>query len=214
MPEAETHTRPRPRIESLSDLIFGLALSIGAIALVGNVNNINSGQLLLNDITVFGFSFVILISVWMRYTRMMSVLPLENRWTMALNTALLFAVSLEPFLFNVLQLDANLDKGVASVFYASDLGVMMCIMGGFSSVIASEDRNLIPKDMIREFRIEAITTFVAGALFFISLLPFFWAPGPNGLYWRFYLWIIPFGMSSIRRRSQAIIGEIKKIREK
>ena len=94
----EPPSRPRPRIEGLSDMVFGLALLVGAITLVGSAPNNVTG--LFNDITTFAFSFLILISVWMRYTKIMSVLPLENRWTISLNT-LLFSVSIEPFLFNL-----------------------------------------------------------------------------------------------------------------
>ena len=208
--ETEIPTRPRPRIETLSDLIFGLALSVGALTLVGSVNDIATLGELLNDIGVFGYSFLILISVWLRYTKIMSVLPLENRWVVSLNTALLFTVSIEPFLFNVLQLDKVLSQDSSSQVYAVDLGVMMAILGAFSLVLANEDRKLIPKDMIREFKIESATMFVAGALFLISTLPIFWTPAPNGFYWRFYLWIIPFALSAIRRRTMSIYGGIKK----
>jgi len=206
--------RPKPRIESLSDLFFGLALSVGAITLVGNVSDITTTGELINDIVVFGFSFLILISVWLRYTKIMSALPLENRWVISLNTALLFTVSLEPFLFNVLNLNAVLGKDVTSQFYAVDLGIMMAILGGFSLVLSREDRKLVPPDLIKEFKVESATMFVAGALFFLSTLSIFWSPGPNGLYWRFYLWIIPFAISGLRRRSVNIYGEIKKARGK
>ncbi|MGI0078482.1 MAG: hypothetical protein ACRECH_02555 [Nitrososphaerales archaeon] len=73
---------------------------------------------------------------------------------------------------------------------------------------------MIPKELIKEYKIESITMFVAGALFLVSTLEFFWAMGPNGLYWRFYLWIIPFVLSSIRRRTSSLIGDIKKLRGK
>jgi uncharacterized membrane protein len=209
--EIEARARPKPRIESLSDLIFGLALSVGAITLVGNVDSITTAADLETDVTVFGFSFLILIGVWMRYTRITSVLPLENRWTISLNTALLFTVSLEPFLFNILEIDTKLDPNIASQAYAADLGVMMAVLGVFTLVLTREERKLIPKDSIREFKIEGITLLVAATLFFISIHPIFWNNlGPYGLRWRFYLWIIPFAMSSIRRRTKSVIAALKK----
>jgi len=88
---------PRPRIESLSDLIFGLALSIGAISLVSRVPATPSRMLI--DISQFGFSFLILVSVWLGFTNIMSVLPLEDGTTVILNLVLLFLVSIEPYLF-------------------------------------------------------------------------------------------------------------------
>jgi uncharacterized membrane protein len=90
--ETGTQTRPKPRIDSLTDLIFGLALSIGAITLIGNVAGIKTPNDLTNDVVIFAFNFLILISVWMRYTKTMSALPLENSWSISLNTALLFSV--------------------------------------------------------------------------------------------------------------------------
>ncbi len=77
-------------------MVFGLALSVGALALVSNPPT-DSNELY-TDIAIFGFSFLILIMVWFAYTRLMSVLVLEGRQTVALNTLLLFSVSIEPFL--------------------------------------------------------------------------------------------------------------------
>jgi uncharacterized membrane protein len=111
--QTPTQARPRPRIESLSDLIFGLALSIGALTLISNVNSFTTASQLLGAISDFAFSFLILIGIWMRYTRIMSVLPLENRWTVSLNTALLFFVSIEPFLFNVMPMDHSLNAEIS-----------------------------------------------------------------------------------------------------
>lgn len=91
---------PRPRIQGLSDLIFGLALSIGAIQLVGNLPA-DPATLSLH-LAEFGFSFLILISVWNRYTSTTSVIPVETPWMVRLNMVLLFLVAIEPFLFDVL----------------------------------------------------------------------------------------------------------------
>ena len=123
MSGGQPETRPRPRIESLPDLIFGLALSVGGITLVGNPST-TSGAFY-NDILTFSFSFLILITVWMRYTKIMSVLPIENRRSSALNTLLLFTVSIEPFLFNLLRSPPSTPNNsgdfpnVVSVSYAS-----------------------------------------------------------------------------------------------
>src|SRR5271154_5333345 len=93
--------KPRARIESLADLIFGLALSVGAISLVSNPPT-TSGQVQ-NDLVTFGFSFLILITMWLRYTRIMSVFPLDSPGVVRLNIVLLFCVSVEPFLFNLVR---------------------------------------------------------------------------------------------------------------
>src|SRR6266496_704887 len=66
-----TTQRPRPRIESLTDLVFGLALSIGAIILISKqpANPVD----LYRAIAGFGFSFLLsaIPQVWVlnvRYT--------------------------------------------------------------------------------------------------------------------------------------------------
>src|SRR3989441_10760946 len=98
--QGEQAQRPRPRIQSLSDLIFGLALSIGALNLIAN--RPNDTQALFGNIAAFGFSFLILIFVWFRYTETMSVLPVEAGRTRSLYTIILFLVSVEPYLFKQL----------------------------------------------------------------------------------------------------------------
>lgn len=190
-----SQARPKPRIESLSDMIFGLALSVGAITLVGNPPS-TPGQLY-NDIASFGFSFIILIQVWLRYTRVMSVLPLETSRTIFLNTILLFCVSLEPFLFHVL--DSQISKSV-SVLYALDLGALNLILGIFTLILADEERNLVAHDLIKLFRKDGLFTFFAASLFFISIIPFFWNHSFLGLPIRYDLWIIPLVILGVRRR--------------
>ena len=214
MPEVEPRARSKTVVEPLSGLIFGLALSVGAITLVGNVGAITTTRDLVGKIAVFAFSFLILISVWMRYSKIMSALPIENRWTMSLHTALLFTVSLEPFLLNVLQLGYAGIKDGASQLYASDLGVMMAIMGGFTYMLADEERSLIPKSSIREFKIESVMLFVAAAFFFVSISEVFWVPGPNGWYWRYYLWLLPAALGFIRRGTIRVVSRAKRGQEK
>src|SRR2546427_215929 len=57
----ERRKHPRPRLETLSDLIYGLSLSIGAISLVITNNQASTA----NDINrnVFEFLFVFLILI-------------------------------------------------------------------------------------------------------------------------------------------------------
>lgn len=54
------------------------------------------------DLLAFGFSSLILINVWNRYTTTMSAMPVEGTLVVRLNMALLFLVTIEPFLFNLL----------------------------------------------------------------------------------------------------------------
>jgi len=204
---SEQIARPRPRIESLSDLIFGLALSIGAIALIGNPPTTISG--LYNDLLTFAFNFVILISVWMRYTRIMSVLPLENRRTIFLNILLLFCVSLEPFLFNILRSGNSATPvaaallNVSSALYGLDLGAMMLVMGVFTVALADEERKLVPREMVRRLRNEAVSWLISAGLFLVSAAPVFDSVFVGGTFLRTDLWaaalVMVWVMRGVRR---------------
>jgi uncharacterized membrane protein len=173
----EEKARPRPRIESLSDLVFGLALSIGAIALVSNPPTSVGG--FYRDVATFGFNFVVLISIWLRYTRIMSALPLETRGTMLLNSVLLFTVSLEPFLFNIIRSGNSARPATVQLFetasslYGVDLGIMMLIMAVFTLALADEEKRLVPRGMLRQLREESVTWFVSSGIFLVSAFPLF-----------------------------------------
>jgi uncharacterized membrane protein len=184
--EETQRTRPRPRIESLSDLVFGLALSIGAIALVSNPPTTDSG--LYRDIATFAFNFVVLISIWLRYTRIMSVLPVENRGTVALNGILLFTVSMEPFLFNIIRAGNSAFPPTVPLFeaasslYGVDLGAMMLLMAAFTLALADEEKRLVPSGMLRQLRTESVTWFISSAIFLASALPLFGRIGVGGVH--------------------------------
>jgi uncharacterized membrane protein len=206
--EAETGTRPRPRIESLSDLVFGLALSIGAIALVSNPPTTVHG--LYNDIVTFAFNFLVLISLWLRYTRIMSALPVETRGTMLLNSGLLFGVAMEPFLYNILRSGNSATPAAVSLFeaasslYGLDLGMMMLIMGIFTIALADEEKHLVPAAMTRQLRFESTTWFVSAGIFLISAIPLFGRMNVSGilvsgLSVRTLLWLIAVLVVWVRR---------------
>lgn len=205
--------RPRPRIETLSDLIFGLALSVGSITLVSQPPTDVRG--IYSDLGTFGFSFLILITIWLRYTRIMSVMPVESRKTTRLNTALLFCVAVEPFLFGLLARPPALApadrvsfEGASSSLFALDLGIMMAILGVFSLTLADEEKAIVNAEFAREFRAEAKSWFVGSAAFLISILPFFFTTslGPLGPV-RYYFWLIPLVTVWFRRASNAVRGQ-------
>src|SRR5436305_7956906 len=99
--QGEQHRKhPRPRLETLSDLIYGLSLSIGAISLVITNSQSSSASDINRNILQFLFVFLILITSWIIYTSDMSVLPIETRLITFLNIVLLILVALTPYLFD------------------------------------------------------------------------------------------------------------------
>jgi uncharacterized membrane protein len=193
-------TPHKRRIESLSDLIFGLALSIGALTLIGQPPS--DFQALLLSIIFYAFSFTILISVWYSYTRTMGFLHVETDRLVILNILLLFLVSIEPFLFNQLINSTMSFAENASIVYAFDLGGLFAIQTLFANSILS-DKNK-PEQVIRDFRLRRNTLLIGMALFFISVLPIFWTwtiqvNNNFGIPIRFILWILTLFMPLIRR---------------
>jgi len=188
--------RPRPRIQSLSDLIFGLALSIGALNLIAN--RPNDTQALFGNIATFGFSFLILIFVWFRYTETMSVLPVETGRTRSLNTIMLFLVAIEPYLFNQLSFGLNavasspLPQDVASATYGLDLGAIWIILAAFTHILTIEERNLVAPDLVHKYRLMRNLEIIVAAIFFVSLLPPFWTSLIGGTSLRYVLWGLTF----------------------
>ncbi len=193
-------TPQKTRIESLSDLIFGLALSIGALTLIGQPPS--DFQALVLSIAFYAFSFIILISVWYSYTRTMAFLRVETDRLVIFNILLLFLVSIEPFLFNQLINSTMSLVENASIIYAFDLGGLFAIQAFFANSILS-DKNK-PEQVIRDFRLRRNTQLIGMALFFISALPIFWTwtiqvDSNFGIPLRFILWILTLFMPSIRR---------------
>lgn len=199
-------TSPPPRIkiriESLSDLVFGLALSIGSIILVGSVPQ--DGVALATNVLYFGFGFAIIVLTWLGYSRTTAVLPDEVPFALFSNIFLLFVVALEPYLFYVLinAQSAGL-ADAASVAYGLDVGGMFLMQAALASLVLKEqsDRTVPAADQsarrplhpvtLARFRVVARSNFLVGLVFVASALPIFWIDTPIG-YLRFYLWSSSF----------------------
>jgi uncharacterized membrane protein len=195
-------TVPRPRIQTLSDLIFGLALSIGAITLLTEKPSSIIG--LASSLLGFAWAFVILALVWVRYTRIVSVLPVETGRIMGANMLLLFLVSIEPYLYSLItvsfvSLPGQLDSGITTALYATDMGSMFLIIAYFTHELTVKEKKLIPKELFRGYRLQRNTTLVSAALFLVSTLPIFWNLTIFGFQVRFILWMGTFGVWIARR---------------
>ena len=180
--------------------IFGLAVAIGSLSLITRLPARPFGIVI--DVAEFGFSFLILISVWLGYWNIMSLLPMEDSTTVILNLILLFLVSVEPYLFylnitfDLMAHEAMLDS--ASTLYALDMTGLVLILALFTHQLAREERGLVPKEAMARYKRVRNTLFVSAALFAVTILPIFWSLTLWGLPIRFYFWFIPLVLSSIR----------------
>jgi len=188
MPKAKSPVL-RPRIEGLSDLIFGIALSIGAIEL-GNAPK-TQGQLI-TALAAFGFSFLILINVWNRYTTIASMVPFETTALIRLNMLLLFTVVVEPYLFNLLVIQGLASQPLGqevSACFALDIGAMNLVLAYFAHILTREEKNLIAPKLIHSFKLTRDRVFVSGLIFVISAIPIFWTINIIDLPLRVLLWL-------------------------
>ncbi len=171
MLEENSGFKTRPRIQTLSDLIFGLALSIGALTLIGQQPT--NFQSVVASLLFYSFSFLILISVWRSYSTILSVLPVETGMLINLNILLLFTVSIEPYLFNQLFIISGDFWNNISVLYGLDLAVMFLILAFFSHSLGKKEKNLAPKKNIKRFRLDRNYDLLTAAIFIVSILPVF-----------------------------------------
>ena len=180
--------------------VFGLAVAIGTLSLITRIPARPFGMVI--DIAEFGFSFLILISVWLGYWNIMSLLPLEDNTIVILNVALLFLVGIEPYLFylNITfdLLSHELLLNYASILYALDMTGLVTIIALFAHQLAREEKGLVPKESLAKYKRVRNTLFISAALFLVTVLPIFWSLRLWDLPMRFYFWFIPLVLSSIR----------------
>ena len=162
---------PRPRIQNLSDLVFGLALSISALTLIGHQPTTTSD--FASSLGAYGFSFLILISIWQAYSWVTSMLPAETTTLVDLNVILLFFVSIEPYLFNELFVASGNLLGYVSSTYAVDLTAMFIILAFFLHELTREEKHLVSKTLIAQIKFRRNVTILGGIVLAISIYPYF-----------------------------------------
>jgi uncharacterized membrane protein len=190
-----TVSTPRPRIQGLSDLIFGLALSIGAIQLVGTSPQNNTD--LLVSLSAFGFSFLILMNVWNRYTTIVSAVPVETAGMIRLNMLLLFFVAIEPYLFNLLT--RSTIGELVSAYYAVDLGGMNLVLAYFAHLLVTTKKNPLPPEELHRFRVSRNIFILVGLMFLVSASPGLWIPSLLGEPLRVLIWVLAFPVIWVSR---------------
>lgn len=163
--------RKKPRIQSLSDLIFGLALSIGALALINNQPSDFSA--VLTSLLFYTFSFLVLVNVWRSYSGLLSILPVETELLIGLNILLLFTVSIEPYLFNQVFLTSGDLWSKISMLYGVDLAVMFLVLAFFNNSLANQRKTTAPPQANKMFLFDRNYDLIIAAVFFISILPVF-----------------------------------------
>ena len=190
--------RPRPRIETLADLVFGLSLSIGSIALIANPPKTTDE--ITTHILAFAYTFFVLITAWLIYTTYMSVLPHETRTVTFLNVGLLLLVAVVPYLLNgveVVNPALTTPQAISSIqdyssaLFALDLGGILTILATFAHVISIEERKLVAPELVQLFKNGRNRMVLLALLVLASVAPQFWQWTFLGVPIRLYLWYPP-----------------------
>jgi uncharacterized membrane protein len=196
----EHRKRPRPRLETLSDLIYGLSLSIGAISLVITNNQASTANDINRNILEFLFVFLILITSWIIYTSDMSVLPVETRLVTFLNVILLILVAIIPYLFDqaVSLYNTAVDQDYASILFAIDYAGTLLILAGFAHIISQEEKQLVDDDqMVRLRRIRNRLTLLTVVILLSLAVPWDWFF--LGVHLRLFIWYVPIASFWLNR---------------
>lgn len=187
--EAVLGRRPRPRIETLADLIFGLSLAVDSIALIPT--GISSAGDMNVRILSFAFAFLFLITAWLIYTTYMSVLPVDTMAVTFLNVALLLLVSLIPFLLNSVVIQFSGVQDYAAVLFGLDLTGILVILAILAHVISREDRKLVAPEIAKLFRSGRNRMSILAVLMAVSIAPIFGEVTFLNVQARIYLWAVP-----------------------
>ncbi len=194
-------------METLSDLIYGLSLSIGAISLVITVSQSSSVDDINRNILQFLFVFLILITSWIIYTSDMSVLPVETRLITFLNVVLLVLVALTPYLFDqvVSTFNSLSVQEYASILFTVDLAASLLILATFAHIIAQEEEHLVDGYvMIRMRRVRNRLSILMVIALIALVAPWDWVF--LGVHIRLLIWSVPIISFWINRMRRSPFG--------
>ncbi len=72
------------------------------------------------------------------------------------------------------------------------------ILGFFTHILTLEEKKLIPKELMRRYRLIRNFAFLGAGLLLLSTLPQFWTFRIGGFPIRLYFWYVPFILIGIR----------------
>jgi uncharacterized membrane protein len=154
----------KKNVEDLSNLMFGLALTLGALTLVKPLHD-DFGELL-RTLLQFALSFFVIIWIWSVYN--FTVAKVETTWRplFALNIALLFLIVIEPFLLSISGTVAG------AAVYAMDLGTTMIILLLLNEALLRQIPSGDEAEVARLKR-NRLSLLIGGTVFFASIIPGF-----------------------------------------
>jgi uncharacterized membrane protein len=180
-------------LEKLTSAVFGFALAVGALSLTAAHPTTNAD--IAGGLVLFSLSFIILVVIWWGTIDIMSKIDQHKPRTIFLNIVLLFFVAIEPYLLNILNINAELFP-LTSTLYGIDMAVLMGLTGVLFSILLKESPTLPPK-LRRRITISRNNQFMCMSLFLVSLLPLFLDWKIAGFNIRVLIWFATLMLSLI-----------------
>jgi uncharacterized membrane protein len=205
----------RLKPDSFSDIIFGLALSIGSLILIQN--RVLVWQSFVANILLFGFSFAVIAMVWLSFSETMQYLSTEVSSVVLLNLMLFFCVVLEPYLFYTLENSEGQLLIVTSEVFALDMGFMFFVLGTLALIVVKEARRYHPNyhsDDLTILQKMIYPRYILAALCLLSVDPFLWVSTPFASpfdHLRFVLWTSSLAVFLVYYMTVSIFHTEKKL---
>jgi uncharacterized membrane protein len=185
----------RQDIENLSNLVFGLVLSIVSLILIANPPK--NPEEMLKDLLWFTFSFMLVISVWRSYVAIMCEIEEWKPREVRLNILLLLFVGMEPYLFNAITFQdyllplnvQDIMNNVGTMLFALDIAIILWIIAIYYQILADEHAKSERRE--RHYRRERNARIISGLIFAFSAFPFNWSVTIMDMHLRYIIWLVP-----------------------
>ena len=179
-------------IGKLTDAVFGFALAVGALSLT-SANPQTAGDIV-EGLSLFTLSFIILVVIWWGTSDLMSRLDQKRPATVFLNIVLLFFVAIEPYLLNILNASFTLFP-LSSTLYAVDMAFLMGVSAALCHILIKEKKETLTTGQQRLYTVSRNNQFVFAGLFLLSTLPQFLEWTVGGMNVRVLIWFVTLAVS-------------------
>jgi len=179
-------------IGKLTDAVFGFALAVGALSLT-SANPQTAGDIV-EGLSLFTLSFIILVVIWWGTSDLMSRLDQKRPVTVFLNIVLLFFVAIEPYLLNILNASFTLFP-LSSTLYAVDMAFLMGVSAALCHILIKEKKETLTTRQKRLYTVSRNNQFVFAGLFLVSTLPQFLEWTVGGMNVRVLIWFVTLAVS-------------------
>ena len=195
-------------VRDLSNMVFGVALSIGALTLINNLSVLATPDSITNSIATFAFSFLIIIYMWFRYTQALDLMHDETRIELNLKLLVLLLVAVEPYLFYLLNTASAQLLPFTTTLYALDIAGLLFVLFILYRIGIKSQKGSDRK--VANYYLPTSDGLILSAILFaVSALPILWDVSIFGFRVRYALWIAALILGQVFRRASRYARRVK-----